>query len=38
MRTPTAAKILVPVLAGLAFATSVAFGRPSLESMRSVLP
>ena len=33
MRTQTAAKILVPVLAGLAFATSVAFGRPSLESI-----
>jgi len=29
MRTQTAAKILVPVLAGLAFATSVAFDRPS---------
>ena len=29
MRTPTAARILVPVLAGLAFVTSVAFGRPS---------
>jgi hypothetical protein len=31
MRTPTAAKILVPALAGLAFASSVAFGRPSSE-------
>ena len=29
MRTPTAAKILVPILSGLAFVTSVAFGRPS---------
>jgi hypothetical protein len=31
MRTATAAKILVPPLAGLSFATSVAFGRPSPE-------
>ena len=31
MRTPTAAKILVPALAGLAVASSVAFGRPSSE-------
>jgi hypothetical protein len=31
MRTPTAAKIFVPALAGLAFASSVAFGRPSSE-------
>lgn len=29
MRTQTAAKILVPLLAGLAFAASVAFDRPS---------
>ena len=31
MRTATAAKILVPALAGLSFATSVAFDRPSPE-------
>lgn len=31
MRTQLAAKIAVPALAGLAFATSVAFGRPSSE-------
>jgi hypothetical protein len=31
MRTPTAAKILAPALAGLALASSVAFGRPSSE-------
>src|SRR5215207_1642597 len=31
MRTETASKILVPTLAGLALATSVAFGRPSSQ-------
>jgi hypothetical protein len=31
MRTATAAKILVPALAGLSFATSVAFSRPSSQ-------
>jgi hypothetical protein len=31
MRTPTAAKILVPALAGLAFASSAASGRPASE-------
>ena len=31
MRTPIAAKILVPALACLGFASSVAFGRPSSE-------